>query len=110
MNRLLVFPIIASAPTWVFARPKLLGTAEIIQELTNHFFQGKQNSAEWVQRFEQDGTTNYSSGRSISKGRWKAEANLYCSLWSNESRWGCWQVFSEGVDFSFRSVGTPSEI
>ena len=110
MLRWLMYVMVLCVPTLALAEPKVLGTAEIILELSDRFFQGKQDGADWVQRFEKDGTTTYSSGRSISKGRWKAEANLYCSLWGNETRWGCWQVSADGEDFKFVSADTPSDI
>lgn len=108
--RLLICAIAICAPSWASAEAKLLGTAEIIQHLNDRFFQGRQDGTDWVQRFESDGTTTYSSGRSISKGRWKIETNLYCSIWGSETRWGCWQVAVEGEDFKFISLENPSDI
>lgn len=110
MTRLLLCLLVLFTPAVAQAEPKVLNKADIVQDLSDHFFQGKQNGADWVQHFETDGTTTYSSGRSISKGRWKAEGNLYCSLWGTETRWGCWHVSAEGEDFTFISQENPSDI
>jgi hypothetical protein len=108
--RLLFCSFAICAPSLASADSKLLSTAEITQQLNNRFFQGRQDDTDWVQRFESDGTTTYSSGRSISKGRWKVETNLYCSIWGNETRWDCWQVSAKGDNFKFISVDKPSDI
>jgi hypothetical protein len=102
--------LVALASPLGFAAERQLTTEEIAAYLGGHYFQGKQGSAEWVQRFDESGVTVYSSGRSIDHGRWKAENDAYCSQWGNGAAWSCYHVSADGEQVTFVSVANPSDV
>lgn len=86
---------------------RVMTGAEVKGMLTDVMMKGEQNGRFWTQMFNSDGSTSFSFGRRISDGRWKIEADDYCSKWPPSEVWECWKVEtrSDGIAFVSRDTG-----
>ena len=78
-----------------------LAADEIHEILAN----GRVSGKGFVQTFgdprgHDDASTTYWEGNNSSFGRWKVEADKYCSLWGSSGFWACYEmkVFQKDAD------------
>jgi hypothetical protein len=79
----------AGAEEW-----RMLSGAEITAALTARVVQYQDGAR---QDFFADGRTLYGE----SWGRWRVEADQYCSQWPPSDRWACYGVEVSGIDLRF---------
>ncbi len=59
-----------------------------------------------TQKFFADGRTLYAAGSGESWGRWRVEAEQYCSFWPPSQSWPCYGVQIEAGGLDIRFIGT----
>ena len=69
-----------------------LSGAEISALLNDNVLYGESNGQPADQIFQKSGVTYYNVGSGQSQGKWKVEDNQFCSQWSPNPAWACYDV------------------
>ena len=86
-----------------FASGSLSGEG-IAALLTDATLYGTDNGQPSEQVFQKSGATFYSVPNGQSQGTWKVEGNKYCSAWSPNPAWVCYDVLNDGASVTFIST------
>lgn len=94
-----------------FAAEVQLSGAQIAAMLNNNVLYGETNGQATDQIFQKNGVTYYHIGSGQSQGQWKVVSDQFCSQWSPNPAWVCYDVTREGQSVIFISPsGERSEM
>lgn len=86
-----------------FAAEVALSGTEISALLNDGVLYGEENGQPADQIFQKNGVTYYNVGSGQSQGSWKVEGNQFCSQWSPNPAWACFDVTREDRHIFFIS-------
>lgn len=84
--------LLANAAT---AAEVALNGTEISALLNDSVLYGEENGQATDQIFQKNGVTYYHVGSGQSQGNWKVEGDQFCSQWSPNPAWACYDVTRE---------------
>ena len=93
----------ALIPHASFAAELQLSGAQIENMLNDSVLYGESDGQATDQIFQKNGVTYYHIGSGQSQGQWKVEGDQFCSQWSPNPAWACYDVTREGQHVIFIS-------